>query len=152
MLVLGVVVGSLLPGSEVPAVSVSDKLQHFAAYALLALWFGGLSHREAHGWVALALLLLGALMEVLQGVLPLHRTADLRDLLANALGIQDKQWRAMFRNELAIESALLEGRYLNGVGVHWLFSDGLDNVLRQGERGDVDVRIVVAGLDAGGVH
>jgi glycopeptide antibiotics resistance protein len=24
---------------------------------------------------------------VLQGVLPLHRTADLRDLLANALGI-----------------------------------------------------------------
>ena len=87
LLVLGVVVGSLLPGSEVPAVSVSDKLQHFAAYALLALWFGGLSHRQAHGWVALALLLLGALMEVLQGVLPLHRTADLRDLLANALGI-----------------------------------------------------------------
>ena len=87
LLLFGVVVGSLLPGSAVPGMGTSDKLLHFAAYAFLALWFGGLSHREAHGRVALGLLLLGALLEVLQGVFALHRNADLRDLLANALGI-----------------------------------------------------------------
>lgn len=87
LLVMGVVVGSLLPGSEVPSMAVSDKLLHFAAYAFLALWFGGLSHREGHGRVALGLLLMGALLEVLQGALAVHRTADLQDLLANALGI-----------------------------------------------------------------
>ncbi|HSQ70624.1 MAG TPA: VanZ family protein [Steroidobacteraceae bacterium] len=87
LLLLGVIVGSLVPGSTVPSMGASDKLLHFAAYAFLALWFGGLSHREAHGRVVLGLLLLGALLEVLQGVFALHRTADLRDLLANALGI-----------------------------------------------------------------
>jgi VanZ family protein len=63
-----------------------DKLEHAFAYLVLMAWFGGLSPRAAHRWIALGLLVLGGLIEVAQG-LSGYRTADARDLLADAVGI-----------------------------------------------------------------
>ncbi len=64
----------------------SDKTVHFFMYFLLfALWHGQVKHK---GWrLALALILLGAFIEVLQSVLPLHRTGDVWDATVNALGV-----------------------------------------------------------------
>ncbi|MFM1885229.1 MAG: hypothetical protein RL026_386 [Pseudomonadota bacterium] len=78
---------SLMPVSELPAVGVSDKIEHALAYALLALWFGGLFRVSHFLWVGLALSLLGAAIEFAQGAMGWGRQADWRDLLANTAGI-----------------------------------------------------------------
>ena len=68
-----------------------DKFQHAAAYALLTL-FGGLSLqrflRPSLAWVAAwgIAVLYGAMMEIGQGMLTSHRSADWLDVLANAFG------------------------------------------------------------------
>jgi VanZ family protein len=87
LLLAGVILGSLVPTGRVPHPGVSDKLVHAGAYFFLAIWFGGLTYRSAHGVVLLGLLALGAALEVLQGAMHLGRTADLMDLAANAAGI-----------------------------------------------------------------
>ncbi|WP_328592907.1 VanZ family protein [Tomitella fengzijianii] len=74
------------PGSTVPSGPPnSDKLVHaglFAALAVASLVAGA-------GWrtAAAALLAYAAVSEVLQDVLPIHRNGDLRDVLADAVGI-----------------------------------------------------------------
>ncbi len=65
----------------------SDKTVHFFMYFILfALW-----HKPAAGYggwrLAVVLILLGIAIEVLQAVLPLHRTGDGWDATANALGV-----------------------------------------------------------------
>lgn len=83
-LVLLVVVSSLLPPDDLPDVEYNDKLGHYLAYFSLMAWFGQLFPRY---WKpALALLGLGALLEVLQG-LSGYRDMSGLDLLANAAGI-----------------------------------------------------------------
>jgi len=64
-----------------------DKLNHAIAYGFLTGWFGQLS-RGIRAWLKIALLavLFGALMEVLQGMLP-HRWFDPYDALANSIGV-----------------------------------------------------------------
>ena len=64
-----------------------DKLEHLAAYVLLALWFTGLVARRRYWAVAAGLLALGFLIEVLQWVMNLGRSAEALDMLANTLGV-----------------------------------------------------------------
>ena len=72
-------------GPTVPA--GFDKLEHMAAYVLLALWFTGLVARGRYWAVAAGLLALGSLIEVLQWLTNLGRSAEGLDMLANTLGV-----------------------------------------------------------------
>ena len=76
---------SLMPTVPSPA-EVSDKILHFIAY-------GGLTALAAAAWPRLALLWLllgvsavGALLELMQGLLSIGRTASFGDQLANMSG------------------------------------------------------------------
>jgi VanZ family protein len=88
LLVAVVLSGSLVPGDMVEdAVVWNDKVTHALAYAGLTLWFTGIFPRHRHGWVLLAMFLLGATIEVLQGSMSFGRQGDFADLLANTTGI-----------------------------------------------------------------
>jgi VanZ family protein len=89
--VIAVIVGSLLPGSSYPMqalgeLNVSDKILHFAAYAVLA-FLPALHER----WPALSAALLGAvalgvLLEFLQRLSP-GRNFEVADMVADAAGV-----------------------------------------------------------------
>ncbi|MFO1400499.1 MAG: hypothetical protein U1F06_10460 [Steroidobacteraceae bacterium] len=82
-----IVVTSLVPTRDLPALRLSDKIEHALAFSALALWFGGLLPQRRYGWLALALLALGGGIEIAQGLMGLGRLADVRDLIADAWGI-----------------------------------------------------------------
>ena len=86
-IVLAVIVASLLPGGTLGGFADHDKLSHSGAYLVLMLWFAGLQPRRTWGWVALALLGMGLALEIAQGLMHMHRTADPGDVIANAAGI-----------------------------------------------------------------
>jgi len=86
-MVFVIVVASLLPSSSLPSVQLWDKFEHALAYFALAAWFGGIVRPDRYLRLALALLALGVAVEVSQQAMGLGRTADLRDVLANAVGI-----------------------------------------------------------------
>lgn len=87
VMVVAVVLLSLTPNLPLKlGVAHADKLEHAFAYLVLMAWFGGLSPRAAHRWIAFGLLALGASIEVAQGVSG-YRSADVRDLVADAAGI-----------------------------------------------------------------
>lgn len=86
LLVAGVCIGSLLPGSVIAGLSVQDKILHAGAYAALMLWFAGLFSRRRHWIVALLLFVLGLSLDLLQGT-SATRTFDLADVAANTGGI-----------------------------------------------------------------
>jgi VanZ family protein len=85
-LVIGVVVGSLIPGKMVPNVGIGDKIQHAGAYFLMMIWFAGLYRRGVHPIIAAVLLLLGTGLDMLQGTTR-TRSFDLYDIAADAVGI-----------------------------------------------------------------
>jgi hypothetical protein len=87
LIAAGVVIGSLLPGSGVPDLGVSDKVQHVLAYVLLTLWFAGLLPRSRYGVMGLALVGFGVFIEFAQHFLQYDREGDLYDVLANVLGV-----------------------------------------------------------------
>ena len=74
------------PGSNVPSgLPVSDKVVHFALFAAL-----GVTGRLAGiPWprLAVGLVAYAGASEVLQSVLPINRDGDVRDLLADTLGV-----------------------------------------------------------------
>lgn len=82
-----IVVASLVPQRELPALRISDKIEHAAAFSALAIWFGGLLPQRRYAWLALALLALGGAIEIAQGLMGFGRLADVRDLIADAWGI-----------------------------------------------------------------
>jgi VanZ family protein len=82
-----IIVASLLPLNELPAMRVNDKIEHALAFSALAVWFGGLLPQRRYAWLALALLGLGAAIEVAQKLMGLGRMADVRDLVADGWGI-----------------------------------------------------------------
>jgi VanZ family protein len=86
LLVAGVTVGSLVPGSLVSGFSPSDKLLHAGSYLILMVWFSGLYRRERHIVIALLLLVFGFLLDLAQGASS-SRVFDMRDVAANAGGI-----------------------------------------------------------------
>jgi VanZ family protein len=84
---LSIAVLSVLPVRDIPDVSFSDKIQHALAFGVLAFWFGSVVVRRDFFWIALALLGFGALIELAQGSMGWGRTADLKDVRADAIGI-----------------------------------------------------------------
>jgi VanZ family protein len=89
LLVLGVIVGSLLPGPIIREIAppISDKLEHFSAYFVLMAWFAGLYPRSKHVLVAVALVVLGTALDVLQGTATRTRSFEPLDIAADAIGI-----------------------------------------------------------------
>lgn len=87
-IVLAVIVSSLAPWGGTPGRFPGvDKLEHVTAYLVLMVWFAGLQPRRAWRWLALGLLAMGVLLELAQGAMDMQRTADVRDVLANATGV-----------------------------------------------------------------
>lgn len=77
---------SLWPGGVPLPVHVWDKIEHAVGYFLLTGWFTGLYRRERYPRLGLGCLLLGILIELLQGLTP-TRSMELGDLAANGVGI-----------------------------------------------------------------
>jgi len=86
LLVMGVIVGSLLPGPALPSVSMNDKLEHAGAYCLLMVWFAGLYPRRLYLLVASVLLALGIGLDLLQGLTE-TRSLEFFDIVADFVGI-----------------------------------------------------------------
>ena len=89
MLAIGAVVfASLVPAKDLPAVPVSDKLEHFLAYAVLSAGAVQLfARRLSWGVVCVLLVLMGIGLEYLQAQMALGRMLDRNDALANTLGV-----------------------------------------------------------------
>ena len=83
-----VVIGSLLPGKDLPPLPVSDTFEHFAAYALLSAGAVQLfARRLSWGFICLLLVLMGIGLEYLQATMKLGRMLDRNDALANSFGV-----------------------------------------------------------------
>lgn len=78
---------ALMPMSGAPGAPGADKIVHAVAFAGLGGWFGALStdHRQLTA-VGLALLVFGAAIELLQGMVG-WRDASLADLAADVAGL-----------------------------------------------------------------
>jgi len=78
---------SLSPGtSSMPSTLHVDKLYHFLAYMLVTLWFVQLCEQRLHWILLMSFILLGVVMEIIQGELG-YRHFDFVDMLANAAGV-----------------------------------------------------------------
>jgi VanZ family protein len=86
LLVAAVIVGSLVPGTNLPKLGISDKIEHAGAYCMLMVWFSGLYRRPLYPLIAAVLLFLGIGLDLLQG-LTRTRSLDWRDMVANGVGI-----------------------------------------------------------------
>lgn len=83
-----VVVASLVPGHDLPNLKVSDKAEHFTAYALLAAGAVQVfARRLSWAVVCVLLVLMGIGLEYLQAAMKLGRMLDRADALANTLGV-----------------------------------------------------------------
>lgn len=78
---------SLMPAASLPDVGVSDKMEHAAAYAILAVWFAGLYPRSRYIVIGGALFAMGVVIEIAQGAMHVGRQADVKDVIANTIGI-----------------------------------------------------------------
>ncbi len=82
-----IIVGSLAPGSAVkPVFVVSDKLIHAVSYAIVFISFSPFYFYKFYPVIVLRLMVMGVLIEVLQGVSGL-RSFDAYDMLANTVGL-----------------------------------------------------------------
>ncbi|MEO7775639.1 MAG: VanZ family protein [Steroidobacteraceae bacterium] len=82
-----ITIASLLPAQKLPTVAISDKVEHVIAFAVLAFWFGSvIAHRDFF-YLALALVAFGAAIEIAQGAMGLGRQSDIRDLVADCIGM-----------------------------------------------------------------
>jgi len=87
VLAAAITVICLLPNSDLPNLHLWDKLEHVMAWVALAFWFGSIVVRRDILWVGIALVALGGAIELLQGWMGLGRSADIKDLLADSVGI-----------------------------------------------------------------
>jgi VanZ family protein len=79
---------SIVPVRKLPIPpGLNDKIEHMVGYALLALWFAGIYPRSRYAVIAGLLFLMGLVIEWLQGVMNVGRSADFRDVIANVTGI-----------------------------------------------------------------
>jgi len=86
--IAAVVIGSLLPSSDLPSVKVNDKVEHFLAYALLSAGAVQLfARRLSWAFVCVLLVLMGIGLEYLQAKMALGRMLDRNDALANTIGV-----------------------------------------------------------------
>lgn len=86
-MVLVIAVVCLMPMSQLPSVSVSDKLEHLLAFGALAFWFGSIVVRRDLPWVGVAAVAFGGLIEIAQSMMGLGRQAEILDLVADAVGV-----------------------------------------------------------------
>ncbi len=87
-LVVLAIIASIVPSHDLPKLGgISDKLEHVVGYAVLSLWFAGIYPRARYPMIGVALLVMGILIEGLQGAMNVGREAELRDVYANSLGI-----------------------------------------------------------------
>ena len=87
-LVVLAIIASIVPARELPKLGgISDKLEHVVGYGVLSLWFAGIYPKSRYPMIAVALLVMGIVIEGLQGAMKLGRQADLRDVYANSLGV-----------------------------------------------------------------
>lgn len=86
VLVATVIWLSLAPRPPELHVEQGDKLQHVVAYGALMLWFAQLHAGRARVGAALALVILGIVLETLQGYTG-YRSFDVLDMAANAAGV-----------------------------------------------------------------
>ena len=84
---------SLVNITDVPKLNTGydDKIAHFVLYAGLCLfWFMSLHTLKSKSSLVLASLLsigFGLIIEILQGIVSIHRTTEVFDLVANCLGV-----------------------------------------------------------------
>ena len=68
-----------------PDIPTSDKVQHMAAFATLAL-VGSIAYRRISTlWLLVSLSLFGAMIEIVQGLPLVHRDSDPKDWLADTV-------------------------------------------------------------------
>jgi VanZ family protein len=88
ILIVGAIVASLIPSHDLPTLGgISDKAEHMVGYAVLALWFAGIYPRSRYPAIGVGLLVMGIVIEGVQGAMNIGRQADLRDVYANSVGI-----------------------------------------------------------------
>jgi VanZ family protein len=87
ILVICTIAGSLAPGMPHVHVPQGDKIMHFLGYFGLTLWFAGLYPPRRLWIIALGFFLMGAVLELLQGMLTATRDMDILDLLVNTLAV-----------------------------------------------------------------
>jgi VanZ family protein len=82
------VIASIVPAHDLPTLGgISDKVEHVVGYFVLALWFAGIYPRSRYPMIGVALLVMGIVIEGMQGAMHVGRQADLRDVYANSVGI-----------------------------------------------------------------
>lgn len=87
LLIAGVIVGSLIPGSAVPTVGgLNDKAMHASAYFTLMVWFSGFCRRSLYPVVAAVLVALGIGLDLLQQLTE-TRLFELHDVAMNCTGV-----------------------------------------------------------------
>jgi VanZ family protein len=86
--IVALVVVCLLPGSDLPQLSVSDKLEHALAFLLLSSGAVQLFLRgKPLAIVVLGLLALGVAIELAQALLTTSRMMEAGDVAADAVGV-----------------------------------------------------------------
>lgn len=87
-LVILAIIASLVPSHDLPTLGgISDKWEHVVGYGVLTLWFAGMYPKSHYPMIGFALLVMGIVIEGLQGAMHVGREADLRDVYANTLGV-----------------------------------------------------------------
>lgn len=85
--VLAFTVLALIPSNEVPkALAFWDKAQHALAFAVL-MASGVLAYPARVGWLTLAMVAYGGLIEVAQSTLTTTRVGDIWDWIADTVGV-----------------------------------------------------------------
>lgn len=88
ILIVGAIIANLVPAHDLPTLGgISDKIEHIVGYAVLALWFAGIYPRTRYPMIGVGLLVMGIVIEGLQGAMHWGRQADLTDVYANTIGI-----------------------------------------------------------------
>jgi VanZ family protein len=82
-----VLAACLVPNGVPGTAGVNDKVLHAAGYLALTLWFTGIYPRSRYVWIAASLVIMGIIVELLQGAMQVGRNADARDVIANIIGI-----------------------------------------------------------------
>jgi VanZ family protein len=86
-LVLFISYSTLAPARYVPDLHLWDKLEHATAFFGMTVWFAGVVRRSRYPVLAMWMLLFGAAIEILQGVMGLGRDMDFWDWVADAVGV-----------------------------------------------------------------
>jgi VanZ family protein len=88
LLIGGAIIANLMPAHDLPTLGgISDKTEHIVGYAVLSLWFAGIYPRARYPMIGVGLLVMGIVIEGLQGAMHWGRQADLMDVYANTIGI-----------------------------------------------------------------